>query len=205
MLIGYRRDLGIGGSRSVTGSVAVSHEAPPDCGRTAVKGQDAPVELSGKVLFDPILESLATRLLPYLPRASNKFSHGLRSNEKVCWDLGLHPVEHGLVRSRFDGFADDIGVEKKGHQPSSAERPVDLSRSIGSSVSIRGEVRRKATNSAPVLARGAVSIGCNDWRMSSASCPSERSAPASALTRGASREGTVTSTRFAPVAATRLR
>ena len=130
-----------------------------------------------------------------LPSAPNEFSDGLSGKEKVGRDLGFDPVEHHLLGSWADGLADDIGIEKKGHQPKSAERPVDLLRSIGSSASVRGEARRKATNSAPVFALGAVSIGCRDWRMSSASSPSERRAPAIALTRGASREGTVTSTR----------
>ena len=159
MLNSYRRDLGIGCRWRAAGTIAVSHEAPPDCGGTTVKWQGAPVELPGKVLFDPSLKSFATRLFLYLPRASNKFSDGLCGKEKVGRGLGLDPVEHCLIRSRPDGLADNIGVEKKGHQPRSAERPVDLSRSICISASVRGEARRKATNSAPVFALGAVSIG----------------------------------------------
>ena len=195
MLNGYRCDLGIGCGWGASGTIAVSHEASPYGGRTSVERQDAPVELPGKVLFDPFLKSFATLLFPYLPSAPNELSDGLSGKEEIRRVLGFDPVEHRLPGSWPDGLADNIGIEKKGHQPSSAERPVDLSRSIGSSTSVRGEARRKATNSAPVFALGAVSIGCRDWRMSSASSPSERSAPAIALTRGASREGTVTSTR----------
>ena len=37
MLNGYRRDLGIGCGWGAAGTIAVSHEAPPDCGGTTVK------------------------------------------------------------------------------------------------------------------------------------------------------------------------
>ena len=172
---------GIGCSWGAAGTIAVSHEAPPDRGRMAVERQDAPVELPGKVLFDPSLKSFATFLFPYLPSAPNDLSDGLSGKEEIRRVLGFDPVEHRLPGSWPKGLTDDIGIEKKGHQPKSAERPVDLSRSIGSSESVRGEARRKATNSVPVFALGAVSIGCSDRRMSSASSPSERSAPAIAL------------------------
>ena len=76
MLNGYRGDLGIGCAWGASGTIAVSHEAPPDCGRTAVERQDAPVELPGKVLFDPSLKSFATLLFRYLPSAPNELSDG---------------------------------------------------------------------------------------------------------------------------------
>ena len=195
MLNGYRCDLGIGCGWGASGTIAVSHEAPPDRGRAAVERQDAPVELSGKVLFDPSLKSFATLLLPDLPSAPNELSDGLSGKEEIRRVLGFDPAEHRLPGSWPDGLTDNNCVEKKGHQPSSAERPVDLSRLVGSSASVRGEARRKATNSVPVFAPGAVSIGCSNRRINSASSPSERKAPAIALTRGASRKGTVTSTR----------
>ena len=205
MLNGYRGDLGIGCGWGASGSIAVSHEAPPDRGRTAVERQDAPVELPGKVLFDPSLKSFATLLFRYLPSAPNELSDGLSGKEEIRRILGFDPVEHRLPGSWPGGLADNVGIEKKGHQPSSAERPVEVSRSIGRSASVRGEVRRKATSSAPVRAFGAVSTGSSDRRMTSASSPPERRALAIALTRGASREGTVTSTRWAPLVATLLR
>ena len=205
MLNGYRRDLGIGCGRRAASPVAVSHEASPYCGRRAVEWQHAAVELSGQILFDPFLKTFASRLLPDLSRTSNEFSYGLSSKEKVGRYLGFHPIEYRPVRSWPDGLADNICVEKKWHQPRSTERPADLSRSISSSTSVRGEARSTATNSGPVLAFWVVNIGCNDWRMNWASCPSERRAPAIALRRGASREGTVTSTRLAPLAVILLR
>ena len=198
-------DLRIGRGRAVAGAIPVPHESPPDrCGRR-VKRQDAPVELPGQILFDPSLKLFATSLFPYLPRASDEFPYGLCRKEKVARAPRLDPVEHGRVRSWPDGLADHIGVQKKGHQARSADRPVERSRSIARSASVRGDARRKATNSAPVFARGAVSLRCRDRRMSSASSPPERRAPAIALTRGASCRGTVTSTRLAPPVAILLR
>ena len=205
VLNGYRCDLGIGCGWGTSGTIAISHEAPPDRCRAAVERQDAPVELPGKVLFDPSLKSFATLLLPYLPSAPNEFSDGLSGKEEIRRVLGFDPVEDRLLGSWPDGLTDNIGIEKIGHQPSSAARPVDLSRLIGSSASVRGEARRKATNSVPVFALGALSIGCSNRRINSASSPPERKAPAIALTRGASRRGTVTSTRCAPLVATILR
>ena len=121
VLNGYRCDLGIGGGWGASGTIAVSHEAPPDRGRTAVERQDAPVELPGKVLFDPSLKSFATLLFPYLPSASNELSDGLSGKEEISRVLGFDPVEHRLSGFWPDGLADNIGIEKKGHQPSSAE------------------------------------------------------------------------------------
>ena len=201
---GHRGDLRVGG-RAAARAVAIAHKPAPYDGRTAVERQDALVELLREVLFDPSLESLATFLFPHLPGALHEFSDGLGGKKEVRRILGFDPVEHGLLRSWPDGLADNIGIEKKGHQSSSAERPADLSRSNVGSASVRGEARRKATNSAPVRAFGTRSAGSNDRRMRSASSPPERRAPASALTRGASPEGTVTSTRRAPPIAVRLR
>ena len=76
MLNGNRCDLGISCGWGASGTIAVSHEAPPDRGCAVVERQDAPVELPGKILLDPSLKSFATRLFPYLPRTSNELSNG---------------------------------------------------------------------------------------------------------------------------------
>ena len=127
------------------------------------------------------------------------------SKKEVARFLCLDPVEDGLVRSWPDGLADHIRVQENGHQARSADRPVEWSRSTVNSASVKGEARKKATNSAPVLALGAVSLGCRDRRISSAASPPECGAPAMALTTGASCKGTVTSTRLAPPVAILLR
>ena len=205
MLNGSRSDLRIGCRRATAGTIPVPHESPPDCRCRCVKRQDAPVELPGEILFDPSLKAFATGLFPYLPRASDEFPDGLCRKKEVARGLRLDPVEDCPVRSWPDGLADHIGVQEKGHQARSADRPVEWSRSSVSSASVKGEARKKATNSAPVLALGVVSLGCRDRRISSASSPPERRAPAMALTRGASCKGTVTSTRLAPPVAILLR
>ena len=181
-----RYDLRIGCGKETANAIPATHESPPsDCGRH-VERQDAPVELPGKILFDPSLKLFSTGLFPYLPRASDEFSYGLCRKEKVPRAPRLDPFEHGLVRSWPDRLADHIGVQQKGRQVSSADWPVEWSRSIVRSASVRGEARRKAINSAPVFARGRVSFCCSDRRMSWASSPPERRAPAIALTRDTS-------------------
>ena len=205
MLNGHRGNVGVGSSRATAGAIAVAHQASPYGGGTAVERQDAPVELRSKVLLDPFLESFAAPLFPHLPRASNELSHGLRGKEEIGRIPSLDPIQHRSPGTWPYGLADNVCIQKKGHQPKSADRPVDLSRSIGSSASVSGEARRKATNSAPVRTLGVPNTGCSDRRTCSASCPPERNAPAIALTSDASREGTVTSTRWAPLAETRLR
>ena len=89
MLDGYRCDLGIGCGWGAAGTIAVSHEASPYSGRTAVERQDAPIELPGKFLFDPSLKSFATLLFPYLPSAPNELSDGLSGKEKGRSGSGL--------------------------------------------------------------------------------------------------------------------
>ena len=74
---GYGCDLGISCGRRAASTIAIAHEAPPNRDRTAVKRQDASVELSGEILCDPSLVSFPPRLFLYLPCASNKFSDGL--------------------------------------------------------------------------------------------------------------------------------
>ena len=202
---GHRGNLRVGCGGRTAGAISVAHEAPPNGGGAAVERQDTPIELPSKVLLDPPLESFAALLLPYFSSASNELSDGLGGEEEIRRIPGFEPVDDRLPRSWPDCLADHVGVQKKGHQPSSAGRPVELSRSMCSSTSVKGEARRKATNSEPVRALGVASTGCSDLRMNSASSPSERRAPAIALTSGASPEGTVTSTRRAPLVATRLR
>ena len=111
MLNGYRCDLGIGCGWGASGTIALSHEAPPDRGRAAVERQDAPVELPGKVLFDPSLKSFATLLLPYLPSAPNELSDDLSGKEEIRRILRFDPVEHRLPGSWPDGLTDNIGVQ----------------------------------------------------------------------------------------------
>ena len=81
MLNGHRGNVGVGSGGAAAGAIAVAHEASPYGGGMAVEWQDAPVELPGKVLLDPSLESFATLLFPHLPRASNELSHGLRGKK----------------------------------------------------------------------------------------------------------------------------
>ena len=111
MLNGYRCDLGIGCGWGASGTIALSHEAPPDRGRAAVERQDAPVELAGKVLFDPSLKSFATLLLPYLPSAPNGLSDDLSGKEEIRRVLRFDPVEHRLPGSWPDGLTDNICVQ----------------------------------------------------------------------------------------------
>jgi hypothetical protein len=87
VLRGRRRDLRIGCGRAPACTIPVPHEAPPDNRGRRVKRQDAPVELPGEILFDPSLKSVATSLLPYLPRASDEFSDGLCRKEKGTRNL----------------------------------------------------------------------------------------------------------------------
>ena len=79
VLNGYRCDLGIGGGWGASGTIAVSHEAPPDRGRTAVERQDAPVELPGKVLVRSISQIVRDALVP-LP--SERLERALRWSER---------------------------------------------------------------------------------------------------------------------------
>ena len=205
MLNGHGGDLGIRCGGTAASAIVVAHEASPNGSRADVERQDAPIELPDKVLLDPSLESFATFSFPCLPSTPNELSDGLGGEEELRRVPGFDPVEDRLPGSWPDRLADNVGVQKKGHQPSSAERPVVLSRSMDSSASVKGEARRKATSSKPVRALGVASTGCSDRRMSSASSPFERSALAIALTRDASREGIVTSTRRAPLVVIRFR
>ncbi len=81
MLNGHRGDVGVGCGGPAAGAIAIAHEASPYGGRTAVKRQDAPVELPGKVLLDPSLKLFAMLLLPYFPSASNELCYGLSGKE----------------------------------------------------------------------------------------------------------------------------
>ena len=201
----HRSDLGICCRGPSSRTVSIAHEASPNGSRAAIERQDSPFELPGEVLLDPSLEAFATLVLPDFSSASNELPNCLSGEKEIRRTPGFQPVEDRLPGSWPYRLADNIGVQKEGHQPNLAERPADLSRLMDRSISIKGEARRKASSSAPVRALGVVSTDCSDRRICSASFPSARSTPAIALTRGASREGTVTSTRWAPLAATRLR
>ena len=154
VLDGHRSDLGIRcrGTASPLGS------------RAAAERQISPFELPGEVLLDPSLEAFATLVLPDLPDISNELSSP-SGKEEIRRVPGFHPAEDSLPRSRPYRLADNLGIQKEGHQPSLAERPADLSRSMGRSISVKGEARRKASNSAPVRALGAISIDCSNRRM----------------------------------------
>ena len=99
MLSGHRGDLGVGCGGPAAGAIAIAHEASPYGGRTAVKRQDAPVELPGKVLLDPSLKSFSTLMLPYFPSASNEFCYGLSGKEQIRRVPGFDPVDHRLLGS----------------------------------------------------------------------------------------------------------
>ena len=152
VLNGHRSDLGIccGGTASRTASIA--HEAPPYGSRAAIERQNSPFKLPDEVLLDPSLEAFATLVLPDFPSASNELPNCLGGEKEIRRAPGFQPVEDSLPGSWPYRLADNIGVQEESHQPSLAERPVELSRSMGRSVSVKGEARRKASNSAPVRA-----------------------------------------------------
>ena len=83
ILNGHGGDLGGGCGGAAASAVTVAHEASPDSGRADIERQDAPIELSGKVLLDPSLESFATLRLLCLPGAPNEFSDGLGGEEEI--------------------------------------------------------------------------------------------------------------------------
>ena len=162
VLNGDRSDLGIccGGTTSRT--VSIAHEASPYGSRAAVERQNSSFELPDEVLLDPSLEACATLMLPDLPSASNKLPNCLSGEKEIRRTPGLQPFEDSLPGSWPYRLADNVGALKEGHQPSLAERPADLSRSMGGSISVKGEARRKASSSAPVCALGAISTDCSD-------------------------------------------
>lgn len=165
VLDGHRSDLGICCRGTASRTVSIAHEASPYGSRAAVERQDSPFELPGEVLLDPSLEAFATLMLPDFPSASNKLPNCLSGEKEIRRPPGFHPIEDNLPRSWPYRLADNVGVQKEGHQSSSAERPADLSRSTGRSISVKGEARRKASSSAPVRALGVISTDCSDRRM----------------------------------------
>ena len=107
------------------------------------KGRTRPSNCRATILLDPSLESFATLLFPHFPRASNELSDGLRGKEEIGRVPGFEPIQHGAPGTWPYGLADHVGIQKKGHQPKSADRPVDLSRSIESSASVSGEATKE--------------------------------------------------------------
>ena len=148
-------DAGIGHS---CWAISVPDESSPDHSRSvAVEGWDASIELPGRIVFDPFFGSLAARVVPWSPRASNSLSDALRGRVRVGRDLRFNPVEYGPFESRPDGHSVTyLSSSRAIHRT----RPTDRLCSISRRASVRGEARRKATNSAPVLAQETVGMGC---------------------------------------------
>lgn len=198
-------DLGVSQRRRQARTVAVAHNLSPNSGSGAIERQHAPLKLFGKIDRNPALETLSSHPVAGFPRTANQLTQGLRGQVQISCRLCFEPVEHQLFRPRFDRLADNVCIEQVSHQSRSTSRPADRSRSICSSTPTRGDARKKATSSRPVVAFGTVNIGSSVSRMRRASSPPARSAPAMALTRPASPDGTVTSTRLEPPASTLLR